>query len=106
MNFFIFFTSPNKVYIELLKFLKIFHFNILFLFKYKLISSKSTMKINMPENMTCFHKNSLFFLEHCCISQPNLRIVSLHYKDPLPQDPSFGVQKENEFLTVVIRMHI
>lgn len=64
------------------------------------------MKINMPENMTCFHKNSLFFLEHCCISQPNLRIVSLHYKDPLPQDPSFGVQKENEFLTVVIRMHI
>ena len=62
-------TNPNRAYIELSKFLKTFHFNILFLLKYELISSKSAVKIDMMGNLICSHKNSYVFTEYCCTAQ-------------------------------------
>ena len=58
-----------RAHTELSKFLKTFHFNILFLLKYELISSKSAVKIDTPENLICSHKNSYVFTEYCCTAQ-------------------------------------
>lgn len=62
-------TNPNRAHTELSKFLKTFHFNILFLLKYELISSKSAVKTDTPENLICSHKKSYVFTEYCCTAQ-------------------------------------
>lgn len=66
-----------------------------------MISSKSPIKIDMPENVPFCINLPVVFSSNIA-AYPSSRIVALQWKHLLPQDLFFGVQRENEFLTVAI----